>query len=253
MINRFAYTSMTGATASTQQLAVTSNNLANTLTPGFREVISAFRAVPLKGDGEPFTGNGADTRVFSVETTPGSNFTGGAIQTTGNPLDAAIKGDGMFAVRRPDGKEAYTRAGKFMVNDQGILSVGKEIPVVGAGGNITIPTGSIMQIAEDGAIYTQIPGTQYLNQVGKLKLVNPNTNNLVRGEDGLYDLPGEQAAADPNVKVVQGAYEMSNVNPTLAMVQMIGQSRLFDLNSRSITFADQNARSATTLLSLSRS
>jgi len=253
MINRFAYTSMTGATASTHQLAVTSNNLANTLTPGFREVISAFRAVPLKGDGEPFTGNGADTRVFSVETTPGSNFTAGAIQTTGNPLDAAIKGDGMFAVRRPDGKEAYTRVGKFMVNDQGILSIGKEIPVVGAGGSITIPTGSIMQIAEDGAIYTQIPGTQYLNQVGKIKLVNPNTNSLVRGEDGLYDLPGEQAAADPGVKVVQGAYEMSNVNPTLAMVQMIDQSRLFDLNARSITFADQNARSATTLLSLSRS
>jgi flagellar basal-body rod protein FlgF len=253
MINRYAYTSMTGATASTNQLAVTSNNLANSLTPGFREVISAFRAVPLKGDGEPFTGNGADTRVFSVETTPGSNFTGGQIQTTSNPLDVAIKGDGFFAVRRPDGKEAYTRAGKFMVNDQGILSVGKDIPVVGDGGSITIPTGSTLQIAEDGAIYTQVPGTQYLNQVGKLKLVNPNTNNLVRAEDGLFDLPGEQAASDSRVKVVQGAYELSNVNPTLAMVQMIGQSRMFDLNTRSITLADQNARSATTLLSLSRS
>ena len=253
MINRYAYTSMTGATASTNQLAVTSNNLANSLTPGFREVISAFRAVPLKGDGEPFTGNGADTRVFSVETTPGSNFTGGQIQTTSNPLDAAIKGDGFFAVRRPDGKEAYTRAGKFMVNDQGVLSVGKDVPVVGEGGNITIPTGSTMQIAEDGAVYTQLPGTQYLNQVGKLKLVNPNTNDLVRADDGLFDLPGQQAASDPRVKVVQGAFELSNVNPTLAMVQMIGQSRLFDLNSRSITYADQNARSATTLLSLSRS
>jgi flagellar basal-body rod protein FlgF len=244
---------MTGATAATQQLAVTSNNLANGLTPGFREVISAFRAVPLKGDGEPFTGNGADTRVFAVETTPGSNFTGGQIQTTSNPLDVAIKGDGFFAVRRPDGKEAYTRAGKFMVNDQGILSVGKEIPVVGEGGSITIPTGSTMNIAEDGSVYTQIPGTQYLNQVGRLKLVNPNTNNLVRGEDGLFDLPGEQAAADQRVKVVQGAYELSNVNPTMAMVQMITQNRLFDLNTRSITLADQNSRSATTLLSLSRS
>jgi len=253
MINRYAYTSMTGATAATQQLAVTSNNLANGLTPGFREVISAFRAVPLKGDGEPFTGNGADTRVFAVETTPASNFTGGQIQTTSNPLDVAIKGDGFFAVRRPDGKEAYTRAGKFMVNDQGILSVGKEIPVVGEGGSITIPTGSTMNIAEDGSVYTQIPGTQYLPQVGRLKLVNPNTNNLVRGDDGLFDLPGEQAAADQRVKVVQGAYELSNVNPTMAMVQMITQNRLFDLNTRSITLADQNSRSATTLLSLSRS
>ena len=252
MINRFAYTSMTGATAATQQLAVTSNNLANSLTPGFREVISAFRAVPLKGDGVPFTGNGADTRVFSVETTPGSNFTQGQLQTTGNALVVAIKGDGMFTVRRPDGQEAYTRAGKFMVNEAGMLMVGKDVPVVGAGGMITIPIGATVQIAEDGAVYTQLPGTQFLNQAGKLKLVNPNSNDLVRAADGLFDLPGQQAASDPLVRIVQGAYEMSNNNPTLAMVQMIDQSRMFDLNSRSITFADQNARSATTLLSLSR-
>jgi len=57
MINRYAYVAMTGAKASTEQLAVTSNNLANALTPGFKEVISAFRAVPLRGDGEPFQGN----------------------------------------------------------------------------------------------------------------------------------------------------------------------------------------------------
>jgi flagellar basal-body rod protein FlgF len=252
MINRFAYTSMTGAKASTEQLAVTSNNLANSLTPGFREVISAYRAVPLRGDGVPFTGNGADTRVFAVDTTPGSNFTQGQLQTTGNSLDVAIKGDGMFAVRRPDGQEAYTRAGKFMVNDVGLLMVGKDVPVVGVGGSITIPVGAIVQIAEDGAVYTQIPGNQFLNQAGKLKLVNPNINSLVRAADGLFDIPGEQAAPDASVRVVQGAYEMSNNNPTLAMVQMIDQSRMFDLNSRSITYADQNARSATSLLSLSR-
>lgn len=253
MINRFAYTSMTGATAATNQLAVTSNNMSNSLTPGFREVVSAFRAVPLRGDGVPFTGNGADTRVFAVESTPGSNFTMGQIQTTSNQFDVAIKDTGMFAVRRPDGSEGYTRNGKFFVDAQGILKIGRDVPVVGTGGTITIPANATVQIAEDGAVYTQIPGTQYLNQAGKLKLVNPNQNSLVRAEDGLFDLAtGGQAAPDPTVRVVQGAVELSNVNPTLAMVQMIDQSRMFDLNTRSITYADQNARSATTLLSLSR-
>jgi len=132
------------------------------------------------------------------------------------------------------------------------LMVGKDVPVVGVGGLRNIPIGAIVQIAEDGAVYTQIPGNQFLNQAGKLKLVNPDTNNLVRNADGLFDLPGQQAAPDATVRVVQGAYEMSNNNPTLAMVQMIDQSRMFDLNSKSITYADQNARSATTLLSLSR-
>jgi len=252
MINRFAYVSMTGAKASTEQLAVTSNNLANGLTPGFKEVVSAFRAVPLRGDGEPFKGNGADSRVFAIDTTPGNNFTAGSVQTTGNPLDVIIKGDGFFAVRRPDGQETYTRAGKFMVDEAGTLKIGKDIPVVGTGGLITIPPNATVQIAEDGAVFTQLPGTQFLNQAGKLKLVNPNPNSLQRMEDGFYDLPGTQAPPDATVRVAQGAFELSNVNPTLAMVQMIDQSRLFDFNFRAVQTADQNARSATSLLSLSR-
>ncbi len=243
---------MTGAKASTEQLAVTSNNLANGLTPGFKEVISAFRAVPLRGDGEPFQGNGADTRVFTIDTTPGNNFTAGSVQTTGNPLDVVIKGDGFFAVRRPDGQETYTRNGKLMVDENGVLKVGRDIPVVGTGGNITIPPGNIVQIAEDGGVFTQVPGTQFLNQAGKLKLVNPNPNSLQRAEDGFFDLPGTQAPPDATVRVAQGAYEGSNVNPTLAMVQMIDQSRLFDLNFRAVQTADQNARAAIGLVSLSR-
>ncbi len=243
---------MTGAKASTEQLAVTSNNLANGLTPGFKEVISAFRAVPLRGDGEPFQGNGADTRVFAIDTTPGSNFTAGSVQTTGNPLDVVIKGDGFIAVRRPDGQETYTRNGKFMVDENGTLKVGRDIPVVGTGGLITIPPNARIQIAEDGAVYTQLPGTQFLNQAGKIKLVNPNPNSLQRADDGFFDLPGTQAPPDATVRVAQGAFEGSNVNPTLAMVQMIDQSRLFDLNFRAVQTADQNARAAIGLVSLSR-
>lgn len=243
---------MTGAIAATNQLAVTSNNLANVMTSGFKESVSAFRAVPLKGDGEPFKGNGADTRVFNVDTTPGSNFAAGPIETTGNPLDFAIKGDGFFAVRRPDGSEAYTRSGKFYVDENGLLKLGKEIQVVGSGGSINIPLNSSIQMAEDGAVYTQLQGTQYLNQAGKLKLVNPNPSDLVRAEDGLFELANGVAAIDEKVRVVQGAFELSNVNSAASMVQMISEQRAFDLNMRSLTTADQNAKSLTGLLSLSR-
>ena len=252
MINRFAYTSMTGATAATNQLAVTSNNLANVLTPGFKESVSAFRAVPLKGDGEPFTGNGADTRVFNVDTTAGSNFTSGPIVTTGNPLDFAIKGEGFFAVRRPDGSEAYTRSGKFFVDENGALKLGKDVSVVGSGGSITIPLNSSIQMAEDGSVYTQLQGTEYLNQAGKLKLINPNASDLIRADDGLFELANGVAAIDQKVRVVQGAFESSNVSSAASMVQMIAEQRAFDLNMRSLTTADQNAKSLTGLLSLSR-
>ena len=124
--------------------------------------------------------------------------------------------------------------------------------MVGSGGPITIPMNATMQVAEDGAVYTQIPGTQYLNQAGKLKLVNPDSNRLTRAEDGLFEIAGGAAAPDEKVRVVQGAFELSNVSSAAAMVQMIDESRAFDLNMRALTTADQNAKSLTGLLSLSR-
>ena len=171
----------------------------------------------------------------------------------GRPYDMAIKGDGFFVVRKPDGTEAYTKSGQFFVNDQGVLQAGRDVPVVGSGGNITLPPNAIVQVAEDGQIFTQLPGTQFLNQAGKLKLVNPNPSDLVRDQDGLFNLPGGQAAIDGTVKVVQGALELGNVNPAESMVQIIAQTRLNDLNIRSIQAADTNARSAVSLLSLSKS
>ncbi len=139
-----------------------------------------------------------------------------------------------------------------MVDENGTLKVGRDIPVVGTGGLITIPPNATVQIAEDGGVFTQLPGTQFLNQAGKIKLVNPNPNSLQRADDGFFDLPGTQAPPDGTVRVAQGAFEGSNVNPTLAMVQMIDQSRLFDLNFRAVQTADQNARAAIGLVSLSR-
>ena len=78
MMDRFVYTAMTGAKHAMGQLANTTNNLANAHTPGFREMLSMYRAAPVKGIN-------ADSRVFVVDTTPGSNFDQGQINVTGNP------------------------------------------------------------------------------------------------------------------------------------------------------------------------
>ena len=107
-------------------------------------------------------------------------------------------------------------------------------------------------MAEDGSVYTQLPGTEYLNQAGKLKLIKPNASDLIRADDGLFELANGVAAIDQKVRVVQGAFESSNVSSAASMVQMIAEQRAFDLNMRSLTTADQNAKSLTGLLSLSR-
>ena len=255
MIDRFAYTAMTGAKHAMGQLATTTNNLANTQTPGFREMFTAFRSVPVEGQG-------ADTRAFVVDSTPGSDFTQGSIQTTGNPFDVAIKNaQGFFAVRRPDGSEAYTRSGRFSVDENGVLRLGKN-EVLGQVDNIVLPEQArSIDISQDGTISTQFVGTTAFDEasktpfeeIDKLRLVNVDPKLLVRSEDGLFSYGGlERPDTDPNLRVQQGAVELSNVNPTTAMVQMIEQNRMFDLNMRFIQTADQNAKSANTLMSLSR-
>ena len=87
MIDRMVFTAMAGARNAVDQLAVTTNNLSNAATPGFREQLAAFRAVQVRGDG-------AATRISSVDSTPGFSSVSGRIEQTGNPFDLALEGDG---------------------------------------------------------------------------------------------------------------------------------------------------------------
>jgi flagellar basal-body rod protein FlgF len=180
-------------------------------------------------------------------------FNPGSIESTDNPFDFAIQGQGFFAVRRTDGSEAYTRNGRFFRDENGVLRIGRDISIVGDSGNIIIPAGAELEMNRDGTVFVRESGEQRLNQVGQLKLVNPNIQNLVRAEDGLFELTTDQPPAqpDPSVRVIQGSYETSNVSAAGAMVQMINQQRMFELNMRMIQMSEQNARQANSLMTAS--
>ena len=246
MIDRIAYTAMTGAKHSMGQLANTSHNMANVHTPGFRELVTAFRAVPLEGEQ-------ADSRAFVVDSTPTAMFSPGPIEVTDNPFDFSINGDGFFAVRRSDGGEVYTRNGRFFRDENGVLKIGRDISVVGEGGQITIPPNAEVEVSKNGVVWVRENGEQRMNQVAQIKLVNPNIRDLTRADDGFFELPKDQPPAPPDasVQVIQRQYETSNVSAANAMVQMINQSRMFDLNMRLISTAEQNARQANVLLTMS--
>ena len=87
--------------------------------------------------------------------------------------------------------------------------------------------------------------------MARLKLVNPKLHDLERQPNGLFTAIEELEPSD-DVQVLQGSIEGSNVNAAQAMVQMIAQNRLFDLNIRLVQAAEQNSKSAGTLMSLSR-
>ncbi|MDO8988264.1 MAG: flagellar basal-body rod protein FlgF [Sideroxyarcus sp.] len=246
-MDRLIYTAMTGASHTLQKQASVSQNLANINTPGFRASIDAFRAVPLQGEG-------LATRTFVVDSTAGTDFTPGVMQTTGRELDVAIDGKGWIAVEDANGNEAYTRNGSFRVLPSGILQTNSGQNVMGDGGPITIPPDTSVSIAKDGTIST-VPSTSQKNSVivvGRLKLTNPPESQLVRGEDALFRTKdGSAADADANVTVMAGSLEGSNVNTVDAMVSMISLARQFDMQMKVLQTANENAKSASSLLNIS--
>lgn len=246
MLDRFIYTAMTGAKHAMGQLGNTTHNLANAQTPGFREMLSTFRAVPVNGVS-------ADSRAFVVDSTPGSNFAPGPLTSTGNPLDVAIKEKGFFAVIRGDGSEAYTRAGQLSLDDEGFLRGPSGTRIAGLDGDIWVEPGSTdLQIGPTGLVQAVLPGDSQSSAIGQLKLVNPPPHTLTRDGDGFFVSVDVHQAHSDDVTIQSSVLEMSNVNVAAAMVEMIQQNRLFDLNIRMVQAAEQNAKSAGVLMSLSR-
>ena len=246
-MDRLIYTAMTGAKHIMEQQANTAHNLANVSTTGFRAQLDTFRAVPVLSETMP-------TRAFVVDSTMGADFTQGALQQTGRALDVAVQGKGWIAVQMEDGSEAYTRQGSLKTSENGVLQTAAGLAVLGDGGPISIPPDVNVAIASDGTISsTERAGKPgQANVIGRIKLVNPPEESLVRGDDGLFRVKGGAAAdADPNVRVAAGALEGSNVNAVDAMVTMISLGRAFEMHMSLLKNAESNAAKAAQLMNLS--
>lgn len=239
-MDRMIYLSMAGAKAALQRQDLLAHNLANVATPGFRAELTAFRAVPVRGDG-------ASTRVYALESTPGHSDAPGVVQATGRALDVAVAGGSWLTVQTLDGTEAYTRAGALDVDAEGLLVTKTGLSVLGDGGPITIPANAQVQIAPDGTV-TAALGNAKPQSVGKLKLVTPETP-LQRGEDGLFRAPAGDLAADPNARLRDGALEGSNVSAVETMIAMIAASRQFEQQMKMVHAAQEKEQAATKLLS----
>lgn len=248
-MDRLIYTAMTGAAQTMGRLASVSHNLANVTSTGYRAEEHRLRAVPVQSINVP---SPLATRAFVVDASVSTDFAPGPMQYTGRSLDVAVDGKGWLAVTLPDGSEAYTRNGSLELSVNGVLQTRGGIPVQGDGGAISVPPDVKISIGRDGTV-SVIPesGAQNtVNNIGRLKLVNPDENELVRGADGLFRLRGGDAApVDENVKAASGYLEGSNVNPVDQMVSMISLSRQFEMQVKMLQSADQNDKSATQVIS----
>ena len=123
------YTSLTGLQSATTELSVTSNNIANAGTSGFKRADANFgdiyAATPLQKAGS-IAGSGVALKGIVQQHTQGN------IEFSTNSLDLAITGDGYFKLKTSDGAELFTRNGGFMLDDQNrmVNSAGQALQIL---------------------------------------------------------------------------------------------------------------------------
>ncbi len=241
------YTAMTGAKQFMEQQATVAHNLANVNTTGFKAQFDALRAVPVGDSNFPAT-----TQV--IDETVGSDFSKGNLLQTGRNLDIAIEGDGWLALHNHHGREAYTRAGNLKISENGLLQTASGMIVQGENGPITIPADTAVIIDKDGAVSYAVPGGSIQTQtvIDRLKLVKLENKDLLRGDDGLFyaSYQAQSPQADPDIKVLSGFLESSNVNPVDAMVRMLSLSKQFDLQMEMLKNAQTNSAKSSQIMSL---
>jgi len=245
-MDRFLYLAMSGAKENLYAQAINNNNLANATTHGFRQSLADAYTAPVRG---PVY----DSRDYVQTRDEAIDFSHGALQATGRDLDIAIEGEGFIAVQAPDGGEAYTRAGNLHIDATGILRNDRGLPVLGAGGPISIPPNQNILIGTDGTITVRPAGAapNALAAVERIRLVNPDTKALKRGDDGLIRASDGQAPpADANVRVVTGMLETSNVNTVSALTKMIELSRHFELQIKTMESANNIEQTHNRLLAI---
>lgn len=247
-MDKALFIAMTGAKHNMLAQANRANNLANVNTTGFRADFEQSRAMGV------YYGDGLPTRAYALTESPTSDFNSGAMIATGNDLDIAIQGNGFIAVQAPDGGEAYTRAGDLAIDANGILRTENGLPVMGNAGPITIPESQKIHIGVDGTI-SMIglgQGPETIVEVGRIKLVNPDTQNIEKGNDGLFrQRDGLLAVQSDDVKVAQGMLEGSNVNAIAEFTQVMSLSRQYEMQIKVMKAAEENSAASAQLMQMS--
>lgn len=229
-MNNAALVGLSSQIALRRELDVVANNVANLNTNGYKRDGAVFHEFMSTAAREKRF-DGADQNMrFVHDRATWRDYSGGAIQKTGAPLDVAIDGDAFLVVQTPRG-ERYTRNGALQINAQGQLVTADGAVVQGDNGPIVFqPLDRNVSISSDGRI-TVVEGanTKVESQRGKLRVVRFDQNQRLQKDGSATFLApaGVTAQAAPKARILQGAIEKSNVNGVLEMTRLIEITRAY--------------------------
>src|SRR6202167_6091702 len=192
-MNLALWAAKTGLDAQNTQMAVISNNLANSNTTGFKADRAAFQDLMYQNVqqvGAQSTQNtqystglslGTGVKIAATE----KSYAQGSVLQTGGTLDMSVTGLGFFQITMPDGTLAYTRDGSFSMDSQGNVVTASGFPLSPA---ITVPiTAQAVTVGSDGTVSVTTAGSAKATTVGQIQLANfinteglqPTGNNLL--------------------------------------------------------------------------
>ena len=244
--------SKTGLDAQQTNISVTSNNLANASTVGFKRGRAVFQDLLYQKINQPggrSSANsylpeglmiGAGSKVVATQRL----HTQGDVETTDNAFDLMIQGRGFFEIELPDGTTAYTRNGQFTKNEEGTIVNSDGFPLLP---QIQVPDNAIsMTVGRDGQVSVVTANDTAAQDIGQITVTDfINPTGLESIGDNLYlettasGAPQQCIAGQDGMgQIRQNMLETSNVKVTEELVNLIQAQRVYEMNSKVLTTVD---------------
>ena len=218
-----------GIKARMESLDMLANNIANSGTAGF------------KADREFYNLYEQELPMIQQQYT---DFSQGTLTSTGNPLNLALSGKGMFVLNSPSGI-VYTRNGDFRISKSNQLETPDGYTVrnvLDQGKPITVNPQEPIDIAKDGTV------TQSGQQLGQIEIagIDQTPQAVSKLGNSYFALLGQAAPAAkaPDTQVLQGQIEQSNVPVAESAVQLVNVMRQFEMLQKAVTLDSQMNQSA---------
>ncbi|HYP64399.1 MAG TPA: flagellar hook-basal body complex protein [Acidocella sp.] len=221
------YTGMAGLQSITARMQAVAGNLANAQTPGY----AALQAITQP---DFYDGSNAPAGADAAALNNGPDTAQSAPRETGDPMNVALSGDAWLQVQTANGN-ALTRDGSLAISSTGLLTDSSGNPVLDTNGQpISLPSLTKLEIGSDGTVsgVAASDPTGPARQYGQIALIATPSGTLTPLSGTLYQPPsGAALIPSTNGALHQGYLNESNVDTTQSMMELISDSRSYQMQT----------------------